>query len=205
MDGGGFREWLAGLGRREMVILALVGLGVLGGATVWFVRSLPRAVTIEGTSGSTEPTVGPTPTAAAVVVVHVAGWVRRPGVYELRVGHRVIDAVEQAGGPRRGADLDALNLAALLVDGQQIVVPRRGHAPAQSPGEGAGPGESPLVNLNVATATELEALPGIGPVLAQRIVDFREENGPFASVDDLLDVSGIGEKTLEGFRDLVTV
>jgi competence protein ComEA len=129
-------------------------------------------------------------------------------VYELREGERVIDAIERAGGPKRGADLGGLNLAALLVDAQQILVPRP--APAEPPGgtvptEGETPSGSTLLNVNVATAEELETLPGIGEVLAATIIQYREENGPFTSVDQLVEVSGIGEVTLEEIRDLVTV
>lgn len=139
----------------------------------------------------------------AILIVHVAGWVRHPGVYELREGDRVIDALEAAGGARKGAYLDGLNLAAPLTDGQQVLVPRKG-APGAVP-SGAIPGAPALVNVNTAGPTELESLPGIGEVLAQRIVDHRTEHGPFASVDDLLAVSGIGEVTLEEIRDLVTI
>jgi competence protein ComEA len=202
MDGG-FREWLAGLGRREMVLLALVGLALVGGTGLWYVRSLPQPVEVR--AGPVAATPSPT---QATLFVHVAGWVRRPGVYELREGDRVIDAIERAGGPKRGADLGGLNLAALLVDAQQILVPRP--APAEPPAgtvptEGETPSGSTLVNVNVATAEELETLPGIGEVLAATIIQYREENGPFTSVDQLVEVSGIGEVTLEEIRDLVTV
>jgi competence protein ComEA len=140
------------------------------------------------------------------VIVDVAGWVRRPGVYAFVAGDRVIDAVERAGGARQGAALSALNLAAPLVDGSQILVPREGGTAGSA---GAVPGASGaaggLVNINTASATELEALPGIGEVLAATIVAYREEHGPFASVDQLEDVSGIGPSTLEEIRDLVAV
>jgi competence protein ComEA len=122
-----------------------------------------------------------------------------------------VDAIEAAGGARPGADLQALNLAAPLVDGTQVLVLKRGAAPPATAGGstagGSTAGGSPgaLVNVNTATAAELEALPGIGEVLAQAIVDHRTENGPFTSVDQLLDVSGIGDATLEDLRDLVTV
>jgi competence protein ComEA len=141
------------------------------------------------------------------VVVHVAGWVRRSGVYELAQGERVIDAIEAAGGPRRGADLDALNLAAVLVDGQQVMIPRKavGGIPGDPSASGASTSGQSLINLNSATAEELETLPGIGEVLAAAIVEHRERNGPFTSIDALLDVSGIGEQRLADIRDLVTV
>jgi competence protein ComEA len=200
---GGFREWLAGLGRREMVMLVLVGLALVGGAGLWYARSLPRPVEVRAGPVASRPS--PTP---ATLFVHVAGWVRRPGVYELREGDRVIDAIHRAGGPKKGADLGGLNLAALLVDAQQVLVPRS--APA-APGGAVPTGEAPgtsgtaLVNVNVASAEELETLPGIGEVLAATIIEYREENGPFTSVDQLIEVSGIGEVTLEEIRELVTV
>jgi competence protein ComEA len=187
-------------------VLAAVGVLVGGGAVLWYVRSLPRPVTVRALRPEPSPSVSPSP---VVFVIHVAGWVRRPGVYELEQGDRVIDAIEAAGGPRRGAELDALNLAALVADAQQILVPKKapaGGRAAAPPGAG-GSSESPagLVNLNTATAEELETLPGIGPVLASSIVEHREQNGPFTSVDQLLDVSGIGEQRLADIRDLVTV
>jgi competence protein ComEA len=143
---------------------------------------------------------------AAPVIVDVAGWVRTPGVYEFSSGDRIVDAIARAGGARRGADLAALNLAAPLVDGTQILVPREGEAPPAGVGAVAtGGAAGGLVNINTASATELEALPGIGEVLAATIVAYRDEHGPFASVDQLEDVSGIGPSTLEELRDLVTI
>jgi competence protein ComEA len=122
------------------------------------------------------------------------------------VGERVIDAIDRAGGARRGADLNGLNLAALVVDAQQVLVPRKAATPGGSAGPLTVPGsEGQKINLNVATAEDLESLPGIGEVLAQRILEFRESNGPFTSVDELLEVSGIGEARLEDIRDEVTV
>jgi competence protein ComEA len=201
---GGFREWLSGLGRREMVLLVLVGLALVGGAGLWYVRSLPRPVEVSAGPVAAGPTSTP-----AGLFVHVAGWVRRPGVYELHDGDRVIDAIERAGGPRKGAELGGLNLAALLVDAQQVLVPRSapaGTGPAAVPtGEAPGTTAAGLINVNVATPEELETLPGIGEVLAATIITYREENGPFTSVDQLIEVSGIGEVTLEEIRELVTV
>lgn len=203
------RERLATLSRAELAgLLALVVL-LLGGAGLWYVRSLPKPVVVTAAPASAAPTpsAGPaTPSSPAPpILVDVAGWVRRPGVYQLAAGARVIDAIEAAGGARRGALLEALNLAAPLADGTQVLVPREGRASPGAPPAAAGSGGTALVNVNTATADELETLPGIGEVLAQRIVDHRTEHGPFASVDDLLDVSGIGEAILEDIRDLVTV
>ena len=203
---GGLREWLAGLTRREMVLFSVAGLAALGVAGVWYVRSMPRPVPVRAPLAGPQPTPRP-----AVLIVHVTGWVRSPGVYELSEGDRVIDAIDAAGGPKRGAQLDALNLAALLVDAQQVLVPARTGPPqAAAPAIGATAGALPaagttLVNVNTATPEELETLPGIGEVLAAAIVSYREEHGPFTSVDSLIDVSGIGEVTLEEIRELVSV
>lgn len=198
----GFRAWLAGLGRRELIALSLIGVVITGGAGLWYVRSLPRPIeTVE----LSRPVTGPSPTPAALFV-HVAGWVRSPGVYELQMGQRVIDAIDRAGGPRRGADLNALNLAALVVDAQQVLVPRKASTSSGAGGQLTAPGgEGQKINLNLATAEDLESLPGIGEVLAQRILEHRESNGPFTSVDELLEVSGIGEARLEDIRDRVSV
>jgi competence protein ComEA len=153
------------------------------------------------------PLAAPTasPSASAPVLVDVAGWVRRPGVYAFEAGARVIDAIEAAGGARSGAELSALNLAAPLVDGTQVLVPKAGEPPPSgvAPPGGVAPGG--LVNVNTATAAELETLPGVGEVIAQAIIDHRTENGPFATVEELLDVTGIGDATLENIRELVTV
>ena len=139
------------------------------------------------------------------MLVDVAGWVRHPGVYEFAGGARVIDAIEAAGGARPGAQLESLNLAAPLVDGTQILVVREGSEAPAPAGASGGVAAGGLINVNTASASELEALPGVGEVIAQAIVDHRTENGPFTSVDQLLDVSGIGDATLEDIRELVTV
>jgi competence protein ComEA len=145
----------------------------------------------------------------AVLVVHVVGEVRRPGLYRLREGSRIADAVHRAGGPLRDADLSAVNLAAPLVDGIQVAVPARaglGVAPSASAGVTGADGAAiaPLVSLSAATLDQLDELPGVGPVTAQKIVDYRTEHGPFASVDDLDAVPGIGPTRVEQLRDLVT-
>jgi competence protein ComEA len=139
--------------------------------------------------------------AAQRLVVHVVGAVEHAGLYRLSDGSRVADAVARAGGPTRRADLAAVNLAAPLVDGQQVVVPRRG--PSGSGVEGA-PASGSKVSLAVATVEQLDELPGIGPVTAQKIVDWRTAHGPFHSVDDLDQVPGIGPARVEQLRDLVT-
>lgn len=145
--------------------------------------------------------------ARAVLVVHVVGEVRRPGLYRLRDGARIADAVHRAGGPRHGADLAGLNLAAPLVDGVQVLVPSH-VATRGMPSTGAGTGADALgvatLSLSSATVEELDELPGVGPITAQKIVDYRAEHGPFASVDDLDAVPGIGPTRIEQLRDLVT-
>lgn len=202
MDGG-FREWWAGLTGREAALILVVGVAVLGAAGIWWARSAAERPVVESVAG---PAVGPSPSPAGLFV-HVAGWVRHPGVYELPSGGRVIDAIDRAGGPRRGAVLDALNLAAVLTDGQQVMVPKRSpDGAAPTPGlVPAADGAAAKVNVNTADAATLDTLPGIGEVLAGRIIEYREQNGPFATVDELINVSGIGEVTLEELRPLVVV
>lgn len=141
------------------------------------------------------------PSSAALLVVHVAGEVSAPGVVRLPIGSRVVDALEAAGGGSAEADLDALNLARPLVDGEQVLVPLRG-APSSAAGAGgaearAGRG---CVDLATADAFALEELDGVGPALAKRIIEFRESSGPFASVDDLDAVPGIGPALLARIR-----
>jgi len=145
-------------------------------------------------------------------VVHVAGAVREPGVYRLREGDRVADAVDRAGGATGRADLTLLNLAAEVEDGRQVVVPERGAAGSGVAGGGgeAGTGatggaQAPPVNLNTATLEQLDTLEGVGPGIAQRILDYRDEQGSFGNVDELGQVPGIGEKRMAALRDKVTV
>jgi competence protein ComEA len=145
------------------------------------------------------------------VTVHVAGAVRRPGVYQLSGGARVDDALRRAGGPRRHADLTAVNLAAKLEDGRQVLVPQRGAAPAAAPGTaGASPGAPAAaptqpVNLNTASLEQLDTLDGVGPGLAKRILDYRQQHGGFNRIEELGEVPGIGAKRLATLTPLVTV
>ena len=156
----------------------------------------------------------------AELVVHVAGAVARSGVQRLPAGSRVVDAVEAAGGAAADADPSRINLAALLEDGQQVYVPRLGEVGggasagvgpgaagggAGGAGTGAGAGDESVVNLNTADVGQLDALPGVGPAIAQAIVDYRDQNGPFATVDQLVEVRGIGDSKLADLRDRVTV
>jgi competence protein ComEA len=152
-------------------------------------------------------------TESSEVVVHVAGAVHHPGVQRLGVGARIVDAVDAAGGATEDADLARVNLAAPVEDGQQVYLPRIGEEPPV-PIVGAGPGpggaanadqSGGLVPVNTASAEELEQLPGVGPVIAEAIVAHREQHGPFSSIDDLVNVRGIGDAKLEGLRDHATV
>jgi competence protein ComEA len=149
-------------------------------------------------------------TTTTVVVVHVAGAVARPGLYRLAAGSRVADAIELAGGPRPRADLDRLNLAARLVDGQRVAVSRRGEPAPPGPVE-SGPAAvdagSPAgpVDLNTAGTAELETLPGVGPATARKILEERSRRGGFRSVRDLLGVPGIGERRFAELQDRVRV
>lgn len=210
--------WVAWFGVRRLVATAVtvVALVVVGW---WLLRApappteagLPFAQTSTTTAGSTSTSsvAGPAPPTAAPssVVVHVAGAVVAPGVYTLAAGARTADAVAVAGGAAPDADVNALNLAAPVGDGERIYVPIVGEAvpppPAVSPGGSVAP-QGPI-DLNRATAGELDELPGVGPATAQAIVAHRDANGPFASVDDLEQVRGIGPAKLESIRPLVTV
>ena len=140
--------------------------------------------------------------AAPRLVVHVVGAVRRPGLFRVAEGARIADALGRAGGPTRRADLSAVNLAAPLADGQQVVVPVR-LPPGAAPPSGAT-GAGAKVSLGIATIEQLDELPGIGPVTAQKIVDWRTAHGPFRSVEELDDVPGIGPARIEQLRELVT-
>ena len=179
--------------------LALAALLVLAGRLV----VQPEASAVEAPVASVIQEAAPPPEPAQVVV-HVAGAVRSPGLYRLEEGSRVADAVALAGGPGAKADLAAVNLAAPLADGTQVLVPRVGAPGAESGAHApAGAASAGPVRLNSATVEQLDTLPGIGPVTAQQIVQHREENGPFRSVDDLDAVPGIGPARLEQLRDLV--
>lgn len=149
--------------------------------------------------------------ATAGVVVHVVGAVMRPGVYSLAQGSRVADAVDMAGGALGNAALQSLNLARLLADGEQVCVPTTDEvaagvvsSPAATGPAGGGASADGMIDINRASAAELDGLPGVGPSTAQKIVDDREANGPFAKPEDLMRVPGIGAKKFDALKDLVT-
>jgi competence protein ComEA len=160
----------------------------------------------------------PAPTKVPVAV-HVIGAVPRPGLYEFVEGARVQDAIDAAGGLLTSANVDAINLAALLTDGQQLTIPYKdGAAPTEDPFALNLPGatdtptngtsdstNTELININTASLEELDSLPGIGPTTAQRIIDYRTTNGPFTTIDQIMDVSGIGPATYDEIKDLITV
>jgi competence protein ComEA len=182
--------------------LALVAVLVLAGRFVVHSEAQPPGPPVE-----TVVAEDAAPAEPPQLVVHVVGAVRSPGLYRLDEGSRVADAVALAGGAGPKADLTAVNLAAPLADGAQVLVPRRGEAATAgagvpSPGSAAASPAGPL-RLNTATLEQLDALPGVGPVTAQRIVQYREAYGPFSSVDELDAVPGIGPARLEQLRELV--
>ncbi len=210
----GVRGGETGLQRMHAVVIGVV---ILAGLVVALVSSglgRPDVTPVDAgttpvdtaSTGTVIETGTPLPVSAAegapeTVVVHVAGKVERPGIVELPAGSRVVDAVEAAGGADGGADLSALNLARVLVDGEQVAV---GIEPAAEPGP-AGDAAEPVVNINTATAAELESLPGIGPVLAANIVAWRDEHGRFTVIEELQEVSGIGPAKFTALVEQVTL
>ncbi|QNN53363.1 helix-hairpin-helix domain-containing protein [Nocardioides mesophilus] len=225
----------AGLGVGHVALLSLLVAVALGVSAWWAVRSADPGELVVARPASSGPSAlvgtvaqatadasqasapGPGPAAGAsagaapaALVVDVAGRVRHPGIVRLPPGSRVVDALEAAGGARRGVRLQTLNLARPLVDGEQVlvgvaVVPGVAASAVSDPAGSTGGAASPLVNLNTADQALLETLPGVGPVTAQAILQWRAEHGAFASVDELLDVSGIGEATLAELAPFVTL
>jgi competence protein ComEA len=190
--------------------LALGAVGVLVTALLaWFLLRQPPGPPAEasmaraGGAGSVAVT---STTAPSTVLAHAAGAVRAPGVYTLPAGARVKDLLDAAGGPAPDADLDRLNLAAPVADGSQVYVPRQGEpVPAGATNGGGTATPTGPLDLNTATLEQLETLPGVGPATAKAILDERAKRGRFGSVDELLDVRGIGPAKLDAMRELVTV
>ena len=174
---------------RGAAAVALVAAGIVVGGLL---GALGRA----SPSPTAAPPEAPGPAGHSGIDVHVAGWVTAPGVVRVPDGAIVADAVEAAGGLRNGASADGINLAAPLSSGDQVVVPGPDEAGRAAVDDG-------LISLNRADAAALQDLPGVGPVLAERIVAHREQNGPFSQVEDLLQVPGIGEAKLASIRDLI--
>jgi competence protein ComEA len=216
-----------GVGPWHLTVLALLVAAGLAVTCWWVMRGdpvvapvtgataaplVPVGAAVDAASGGPSATVpdagsSPAPGTGSPVTVDVAGKVRHPGVLNLPAGSRVVDAIEAAGGARPGADLTGLNRARVLADGEQVVVGAPAPAGAAAAGSAAGGAVAPaaLVNLNTATVDELETLPEVGPVTAQAILDYRSEHGGFGSVEELLDIEGIGEKTLAQIAPHVTV
>jgi len=211
------RRGAAALAGVALLAALVAGLVVLRGRPQEVVTPPVESASAGPASAPATAGPGPLPAGGLAVVVAVAGKVRRPGLVRLPVGARVDDAVRAAGGTLPGADVGLLNLARKLVDGEQVLVavqPPPGTAqtaPGGAPGGAAGgaaTGTSPAgaqVDLNAATVTDFDGLPGIGPVLAQRIADWRTEHGRFASVDQLREVSGIGESKFASLKSKVRV
>jgi competence protein ComEA len=215
--------------RPRLALYVVLGLAIclLGARYVLAQASEPPAPAPAGTrsgggGGGAGASVRVQRAGGGRVTVHVAGAVRRPGVYRLAPGARVNDALRRAGGPRGRADLAAVNLAAMLEDGRQVLVPQRaapgapaatadtgasagGGAAARGRTGGAGGPPAPPINLNTATLEQLDTLDGVGPGIAQRILDYREQHGGFSRVEELGEVPGIGAKRLATLTPLVTV
>ncbi len=193
--------------KNALYVLLGVMAGFILAGTLVFVSRAPAGEAI---------ILQPAPTQAPIAV-HVIGAVPRPGLYELPEDSRVQDAIDAAGGLLAEADENAFNLAALLEDGQQLDIPYKfGSAPENDTGSSDLPSSSEsenstddpnteLVNINTATVEELDSLPGIGPTTAQKIIDYRTENGPFSVIEDIMNVSGIGPATFEDIQALITV
>lgn len=182
-----------------MIVVVLVSASI----GVSLLRTM--AAPIEVVAPVTQPPAGVVDDRGdASIYVHVAGQVSSPGLYRLAADARVVDAVAAAGGTTAEADLQAINLARAVTDGEQLLVPAVGEADVAATGQ-LGVAADGKVNINTADAAALDTLPRVGPALAKRIIEWRETNGAFRSVDDLLGVSGIGEKMLAGLRDQVTV
>jgi competence protein ComEA len=177
--------------RRALIAISLVAILF---ATFLFTNTRGRAVAQE----SAKPTLT-MPAVAKTILIHVAGKVKRPDVYPLLAGSRVSDAIKAAGGAQKGVDLSDINLARVLVDGEQVYVGYVAKVSSSS-SKSSKTRFTGVINVNRATKAEFDSLTGIGPVIASRIINYRSANGPFLALDDLLKVSGIGSKTLERIR-----
>lgn len=177
--------------RRALIAISLVAILF---ATFLFTNTRGRAVAQE----SPKPALT-MPAVAKTILIHVAGKVKRPDVYPLLAGSRVSDAIKAAGGAQKGVDLSDINLARVLVDGEQVYVGYVAKVSSSS-SKSSKTRFTGVINVNRATKAEFDSLAGIGPVIASRIINYRSANGPFLALDDLLKVSGIGSKTLERIR-----
>ena len=189
---------------RTLFVLVSV-LSLITGGMIGFFTPRPRRLPVDVVTPDPTATPLPTPTPGPLRV-YVSGAVAHPAVYRLSPGSLVDDAVQAAGGPTSQADLDQINLAQVLLDQQQVYVPSKGYAPTPFPisGGGAEP-DAALIDINTASASELMALPNVGPSTAQSIIEYRETYGPFAAVEEIMNVPGIGPATFERIRDLILV
>ena len=198
--GGTWRDRLEAVGGSRKHVVAWAAVVAILVGTFALARMRTPAPVIAPPS-TTQAVASSTP-AAARVFVHVAGAVAKPGLYRFPEGLRIADAIEAAGGALPRADLDAINLADMLRDGLKVEVPARGRAVSVTPSSSPGPG---VIDLNTADQAALETIPGVGPVTAMAILQHKSEIGAFETVEQLLDVSGIGPATLEALRPYVTV
>jgi competence protein ComEA len=194
-------ETIAGRRRETAVVAGLVAASVFGGLGLW-ARGAPAQIAPPAIA---TPAPSGTPIPSGLLLVHVAGAVRDPGVVEVAAGSRVADAIELAGGALPKADLDQLNLAAVVVDASQILVPFRGGVASAGVSPAPSASGATVVDLNTADQAMLETIPGLGPVKAGAIIAYRTEIGGFTSIDQLLEVSGIGPATLDSIRPFVSV
>ncbi|HEU4808487.1 MAG TPA: helix-hairpin-helix domain-containing protein [Homoserinimonas sp.] len=184
------------LSRGAVFVLLLIAVAIA--VLVSALGSHGTSVPVGAVRSSAEP-----PSIAPTIYVHLLGAVAKPGLYQLPEESRAVDAVAAAGGFAEGADRTAINLARFLSDGEQVYVPMEGEVAPTAPGMIGTIGGK--VNLNTADATALETLPRVGPAMAARIIAWRQANGRFSAVEDLKSVSGIGDKTFEAMRDLITI
>lgn len=183
---------------RPYLLMFALNLAVLIGVIYVLRRPEPRVITVSTPPSRTTPT-------EESIQVQVRGAVNQPGVYTLDAGSRVSALLDSAGGARPEADLDQLNLARKLQDGEEVIVPVRATAPPDSAGPSATKTPGGPININTATVEQLDILPHIGAVLAQRIVDYRAQNGPFKKIEDIKNVKGIGDAMFDEFKALITV
>lgn len=189
--------------RSELLLVVLLGAAIVGAGLLVILRSSdPPAPPVRRIAATPQASASPSP--LKQVMVHVSGQVAKPGVYQLPDGSRVQDAIAAAGGPVAEADANALNLAAVIADGQKISVPKPGEAVTATGAEPEAAAPGGKVNLNTATAQQLEELPGVGPVLAERIVAHRTKSR-FTAPRQLMEVSGFGPKKYEALKDLIAV